>query len=351
MRPRTDLPAPSVPAPTPTAATIEMYLDGERIPGQRSYAEALKVARIQGGIVWLCLTEPTAEILNDVAAIFGLHPLAVEDAIHGDQRPKLEEFGETSFMVLKTATYVEHERLTATSEVVDTGELMIFVGQHFVITVQRGPDCHLDEVRKSIDADDEKLLVHGPWAAVYAIVDAVVDEYVAVTSGVRDDIDQVEETIFESRRSGDVQRIYKLNREVMELRRAVTPLGRPLTLLSSLSPEAGAPDVPMDLRPLFRDVQDHVARVVDLLNSYDALLDSVISASLAEIGIRQNEDMRKISAWVAIAAVQTLIAGVYGMNFRHMPELNWVLGYPFALTIMLTSAVVLYRAFRRNKWL
>ena len=331
---------------------FDLYLHGERVAGERSHAEGLSAARAHpAGFVWLSLTEPSTPTLAEAAATFELHRLAVEDAIHGDQRPKLQEFGGDSFLVIKTARYVQHERLTETSEVVETGELMVFIGEHFVVSVLRGPVCDLDRIRRQLAGNGERLLPHGPWAVVYAIVDAVVDEYLAVVSGVRGDIEKVERSIFASRRAGDVQRIYKLNREVMELRRAVTPLVRPLALLASTAPEAGAPDVPLGLRPLFRDVQDHLSRVVDHLNAYDDLLNSVIAASLAEVAIRQNDDMRRISAWVAIAAVQTLIAGIYGMNFIHMPELKWVLGYPFALVIMVTSSVLLYRAFRRSGWL
>lgn len=330
-------------------ATFDLYLGGERVSVERSYAEGLTAARAHpDGFVWLNLTEPSVETLTAVAETFDLHRLPVEDAIHGEQRPKYEEFGETSFLVLRTAIYVEHERLTATSEVVETGDLMVFVAQHFVVSVLRGAPCDLERLRDELSADD---LSHGPWSVVHGIVDAVVDEYVGVVNGVRDDIDKVEQSIFESRRSGDVQRIYKLNREVMELRRAVTPLSRPLSLLASSIPEAGAPDVPLELRPQFRDIQDHLSRVIDQLNGYDSLLNSVISASLAEVAIRQNDDMRRISAWVAIAAVPTMIAGIYGMNFDTMPELTWTWGYPLVVAVMATICTLLYRGFRRSGWL
>ncbi len=317
-----------------------------------SYADGLKMARSDpSGLMWLSLTAPSGGTLVEVAATFELHPLAVEDAIHGDQRPKLVEFGETSFLVLRTARYVQHTRLTATSEVIDTGELMLFIGPHFVVSVSRGPACDFDQVRRELDRRRGQDGQYGPWSLVHAVVDTVVDEYLAVLSEVNADIDQVEESIFSTRRSGDVQRIYKLNREVMELHRAVFPLSRPLGLLSSAAPEAGAPDVPMELRPSFRDILDHLSRVIDQLNGYDQLLDSVLSASLAEVAIRQNDDMRRISAWVALAAVPTMIAGIYGMNFDHMPELRWSFGYPLILAVMATICGLLYRAFRRSGWL
>lgn len=352
MQPRKPRQAAQDQPPTPPASSrTDLFLGGERVLGEYANDEALKRARQDpAGLVWVALSEPSEQTLIAVAQTFGLHPLAVEDAIHGNQRPKLEEYDHTSFLVIKPATYVEHDRLTATSEVVETGELMLFVGSHFLVSVQRGATCDLDRVRHRLDSD-HSTLQHGAWAAVHAIMDTVVDEYLAVISAVSEDIARVEESIFSTRQSGDVLRIYKLNRETMELRRAVAPLTRPLALLSSKSPEAGEPDVPMALRQLFRDVADHQIQVVDQLNGYEQLLDSVISASLAEVGIRQNDDMRRISAWVALAAVPTMIAGIYGMNFDHMPELRWPWGYPTVIAVMATICGFLYRAFRRSGWL
>ncbi len=328
-----------------------LYVDGRRVEGERSHAAALAEAdKHDNGFVWLGLFEPSEEALAEIADIFELPPLAVEDAVHAHQRPKLDAYDDTSFLVFKTARYVAHEHLTATSEVVETGEIMVFVGPHFVVTVRHGYAGQLDAVRKSVEANGE-LLRHGPWAVAYAIADHTVDEYLIVIGEVEDDVEEVEESVFSRGGSRDIQRIYQLKRELMELRRAVIPMSRPIALLASDGPDVVGPDVPSEVRELFRDVEDHLTRVSEQVNAYDELLSAVLDATLAQIGIQQNDDMRKISAWVAIVAVPTMIAGIYGMNFKHMPELSWRFGYPMAVFVMIVSSVLLYRAFRRSGWL
>ena len=327
-----------------------LYVDGVRQPGRLNYTEALQVARERrNAFVWLGLHEPKEQVMSGIARTYGLHELAVEDAVKAKQRPKLEQFAnDVSFLALRTARYVEHAELTETSEVVETGQVMLFVGPQFVITVRHGDACRLAPVRADLEGKRE-LLRQGPWAVAYAVTDRVVDLYVEVADAVEDDLDDLEESVFSPRQPGprSIQRIYQLKRELVEFRRAVVPLQRPLMTLTSDS----NPEVPIGIRRYILDVQDHLTRTVEQINSYDDLLNSILQARLAQVTVDQNNDIRKIAAWAAIAAVQTTIAGIYGMNFRVMPELEWQFGYPAVLLLMLCSAGVLYRLFRRAGWL
>jgi magnesium transporter len=324
-----------------------LYVDGIRQPGERHYAEALDAARSQRhAFVWLGLHEPDAAEMTEIAKAYGLHELAVEDAVKAGQRPKLEQFGVVNFIALRTARYVEHAELTETSEVVETGYVMLFIGPGFVITVRHGDACRLAPVRADLEAKQD-LLAQGPWAVAYAVMDTVVDLYLEVANAIEDDLDQLEDHVFSREGHGRIQRIYQLKRELVEFKRAVMPLQRPLGALVS---EQSAL-VPPEIRRYFRDVQDHVSRTAEQIGSFDELLNSILQARLAQVSVDQNNDMRKIAAWAAIAAVQTAIAGIYGMNFHNMPELGWKYGYPGVLALMLASAVVLYRFFRRAGWL
>ncbi len=326
-----------------------LYLDGKRQDdGILDYREALNVARAtRGAFVWLGLHAPSAAQMTGIAEAFGLHELAVEDVVAAGQRPKLEQFGEVWFMALRAARYVEHAELTEHSEVVDTGQIMLLLGKDFVITVRHGEACRLKPVRERLQRKPE-LLRQGPWAVAYGVMDQVVDLYLSASDGIAQDVDSIEEQVFarEPQSSGRMQRIYQLKRELVEFKRAVLPLQRPMLALVSDTPE-----IPKDLRKYFRDVQDHLARVVERVNAFDDLLISIMQARLAQVTVDQNNDMRKIASWAAIAAVWTAIAGVYGMNFDHMPELDWKYGYPFMLALMLAISFALYRALRRNGWL
>jgi len=325
-----------------------MYDHGRRVEEPSSAAAdapttgsdaLLEAARAVGGFVWIGLHEPTPEEFDKVQEAFDLHPLAVEDAIHRHQRPKLERYGDSRFAVFKPARYVDSE------EVVEIGEIMVFVGRDFVVTVRYGEAAALADVRRHLEADPERL-AWGPGAILHAIADRIVDEYEVVMGGVENDIDQIEVDVFSGPDSSHAERIFKLKREVLEFRRAVEPMEPPLAALAEaheLIDERAA--------PYFRDVHDHVLRVTDRLTAADALLDSALNANVAQVGMRQNEDMRKITAWVAIIAVPTMIAGIYGMNFEHMPELDWLVGYPFALSLMLVCCFLLYRNFKRRDWL
>ena len=324
-----------------------VYIDGKREPGDFTPDEALREAcSRENAFVWLGLHEPTAAEMAAIARTYDLHELAVEDAVKAEQRPKLEQFGTVHFLVLRTARYVPHGELTETSQVVETGQMMIFVGERFVITVRHGDASRLAPVRADMEARGV-LLEQGPWAVAYAVTDRVVDAYVEVADQVEADLDIIEEGAFSRESGSPVQQIYQMKREIVEFRRAVVPLQRPLATITS--PQSR--QVPKEIRRYFRDVQDHLTRTVEQVSSYDDLLNSILQARLAQVTVDQNNDMRKIAAWAGISAVWTAIAGVYGMNFEHMPELDWQYGYPAMISLMLGISVLLYRAFRRNGWL
>ncbi|ARZ68051.1 magnesium/cobalt transporter CorA [Streptomyces sp. HU2014] len=328
-----------------------VYRDGKRVNDQVGPAEAMRRVRAEGGFAWIGLHEPTEREFSGIAKEFGLHPLAVEDAVHAHQRPKLERYDDTLFTVFKTIHYVEHAELTATSEVVETGEVMCFTGPDFVITVRHGGQGSLRALRHRLQ-DDPELLAKGPSAVLHAIADQVVDGYIAVADAVQDDIDEVEIDVFSapsrgSSRGGDAGRIYQLKREVLEFKRAVTPLIRPMQLLSERPMRLVDPDI----QKYFRDVADHLARVHEQVVSFDDLLNSILQANLAQASVAQNEDMRKITSWAAIFAVPTMIAGIYGMNFDYMPELKWKYGYPAVMIVTVGICVAIHRGFKRNGWL
>jgi len=316
-----------------------VYEEGKRREGDLSLEEA-KEARGDRGFVWIGLYEPSEEEFDAIQREFDLHELAVEDAIHAHQRPKLEVYGHTLFVVLKTARYVDPD------EVVQLGEILAFLGEDFVITVRHGVASSLEGVRERLESDPEHLK-RGPGAVLHAIVDQVVDDYAPAVEGLGEDIEQVEDEVFSPARTNPSERIYKLKREVLEFNRAVAPLTEPVDRLARGRYELIHPEV----RTYFRDVNDHLVRVHEQVEGYRELLTSVLAANLTQVSVRQNDDMRKISAWVAIAAVPTMIAGIYGMNFEHMPELRWTFGYPLVLGVMLLACVGLYRNFKRVGWL
>lgn len=347
-RSRVDL---SHPARSPLGSSVVncvTYQDGVRVPGCADLVDAVRFVRKTGeGFVWLGLHEPTDREFTGIAELFDLHPLAVEDAIEAHQRPKLEHYGDTLFAVFKTVCYVEHEQLTATSEVVDTGEIMVFVGEDFVITVRHGRHGSLGPLREELEADPHQL-AKGPAAVLHAIADHVVDDYLSVTDAVQADIDQVETDVFsENGARLDAGRIYQMKRELLELKRAVVPLGRPLEDLATRPIRVVAPEI----QTYFRDVLDHLIRAKEQIAAFDELLNSILQAHLAQVTVTQNEDMRKITAWAAVIAVPTMVCGVYGMNFEHMPELHWRFGYPLIVAVTAGACLAVYRGFRRNGWL
>ncbi|OEU85504.1 magnesium transporter CorA [Streptomyces abyssalis] len=342
---------------TDTAGTAvvdcAVYRDGRRIEAQVMPDEALRRVRASGGreFVWIGLHEPTEREFSGIATEYGLHPLAVEDAVHAHQRPKLERYDDSVFTVFKTIHYVEHAELTATSEVVETGEVMCFTGRDYIITVRHGGQGSLRALRHRME-DDAELLAKGPSVVLHAIADQTVDGYLAVADAVQDDIDEVEIEVFSNttsngRRGGDAGRIYQLKREVLEFKRAVSPLLRPMQLVSERPMQVIDPEI----QKYFRDVADHLTRVNEQVLGFDDLLNSILQANLAQATVAQNEDMRKITSWAAIFAVPTMIAGIYGMNFDYMPELGWKYAYPTVMGVTVTICVAIYRGFKRNGWL
>jgi len=319
-----------------------LYRDGIRVPVDCTKEDlvTLRDAAAAGDFVWVGLHEPSADELDEVSTLFELHPLAVEDALHAHQRPKLERYEDGLFLVLKTLWYVDE------LDAVETGEIYMFVGGNFVVSVRHGEGTELHTARLDLEQKTQ-VLGHGPSAVVYAICDRVVDSYEAVAAALEVDVDEVESSVFSPVRSDDSARIYVLKRELAEMRRAVNPLRDPMKRFAS----GGVPGITHEAAPFFRDVADHVVRVSETIDALDSLLSTAFDAALARISVQQNEDMRKISAWVAIAAVGTLIGGVYGMNFDNMPELHWHYGYFYALTVMLVASVALHRLFKRSGWL
>jgi magnesium transporter len=317
-----------------------VYKGGRRQAGDLSVAEASRACREDGSFVWLGLYEPAGEEFEAVTSEFGLHPLAVEDAIHAHQRPKLEVYDETLLLVLKPVRYIDHD------EVVEIGEIALFVNPEFVISVRHGRPSPLKEVRERLE-HEPGLAVRGPGAVLYAIVDRIVDDYEPVVEALTVDIQEVEEQVFSQDRHNPAERIYYLEREVLDFRRAVQPLAPAAERLATKPFDVVDPE----LQPYFRDVHDHLLRVSATMDQFRDLLSTALGANLTQISVRQSEDMRKITAWVAIAAVPTAVAAIYGMNFDHMPELRWEFGYPAVMLVILLIFLFLYRRFRRAGWL
>ena len=324
-----------------------VYADGRRRAGSADLAAARAVATTDGGFVWIGLSQPTAAEFAELAAHFGLPQLAVDDAVKAHQRPKLERYDDLTFAVVKPARYVDRE------EVVELSELAIFLGHDFVITVRHGSTEVPARARHDLESDPA-LLVHGPASVLHRVLDLVVDDYLDVVDAIEVDVDEIEEQVFGGVAGEHAERIYKLKREVLDFRRAVIPLVHPLQRLVAGEVQwMGA-----DALPYFRDVHDHLLRAADAIERYDNLLSNVLQADLAQVtveqnrvAVRQNEDMRKISAWAAIALVPTAIAGIYGMNFDHMPELGTRYGYFVVLGVIAVACLGLHALFRRNHWL
>ena len=340
----------STPIPVPVSAYVvdcAIYVDGRRLPGRWTHNGAIDEVRRRGeGFVWIGLHEPDEEQIQGIADTFGLHELAVEDAVHAHQRPKLDRYGDTLFMVLKTVKYVAHESPETANEIVESGEIMAFLGRDFIVTVRHGNHSGLGIVRRDLEESPEQL-VAGPAAVLHAIADRVVDSYLAVAETFEDDIDAMEARVFAPRSEVSAEQIYLMKREVLEMRRAVMPLAVPLRRLA----EGYTALIPEHVRSYFRNVDDHLTAVSEQVASFDEMLTSLVDATLAKITLQQSTDMRKITAWAAIIAVPTMVAGVYGMNFDYMPELHWKFGYPLVMLVIFVVSLVLHRIFRRNRWL
>ncbi|MFC4375402.1 magnesium and cobalt transport protein CorA [Nocardia halotolerans] len=338
---------PTVPVPTARAIVdCGVYTDGKRLPGHFTPQQALtEASKTDTGFVWVGLHDPDETQMNDIARTFGLHPLAVEDAVVGRQRPKLEVYDNTLFLVMRTVSYVEHD-MHAISQIVETGDIMVFTGPHFAITVRHGEHTGLSGVRKQLEGRPDQLQM-GPCSVLHAVADHVVDSYVEVTESIGEDVDEMEEAVFTPASKVGIESIYQLKREVVELRRAVGPLGIPLERLVH---NQNLP-VPTEFRRYMRDVADHHVSVSEQITYFDEALSNLVNAALAKISVQQSTDMRKISAYAAMAAVPTMIAGVYGMNFDYMWELHQPWAYPAVVALMAVLCGLLFRSFRRNKWL
>jgi magnesium transporter len=332
-----------------------LYQDGVRVFSPATLAETYRELREQpAGMAWIGLARPPADELLSLAAEFDLHPLAVEDAMEAHQRPKLERYGDTLFVVLRAARYLD------APEEVDFGELHVFVGPDFVITVRHGAAPDLSAVRRRME-DSPDLLGLGPEAVLYAILDAVVDGYAPVVAGVQNDIDEIETEVFR----GDPEvsrRIYELSRETVEFQRATRPL---VGMLHGLIAGFAKYETHEELQRYLRDVADHVTHISERVDGFRQALTEILTVNatlvtqqqnaemraLAEAGFEQNEEVKKISSWAAILFAPTLVGTIYGMNFDAMPELHWAFGYPFAIALMGVVCVSLYLVFKRKHWL
>jgi magnesium transporter len=325
-----------------------VYEKGLRRSERMPLGNAAKAAKATSGFVWIGLQNPTEADLTEVASEFDLPPLAVEDAIKAHQRPKLEVYQGVVFIVLRPVRYIDRD------ELVETEEMALFLGEHFVVSVRHGGTALLTQVRQELDSGHLPSGLTGPTAVLHRVADLIVDQYSEVAKAIDDDVAEIEAQVFGEREGDHAERIYKLKREVLEFRRAVLPLVDPMQRLMN----GNVPHIDPQARQFFRDVHDHVLRAADEIERYDRLLSDILQANVArvsvgqnEVSVRQNEDMRKISAWAAIALVPTAIAGIYGMNFDDIPELKWHYGYYLVLGVITVSCLALHRAFKRNGWL
>ncbi|MEU4694204.1 magnesium and cobalt transport protein CorA [Actinoplanes sp. NPDC023714] len=323
-----------------------VYAGGTRRSGPRRipYEEAARLAGRRGAFVWLGLHDPDRATMIRVAEVFGLHELHVDQTVTGGHRPGVEVLGEVTRLVLRTARYVEHDRLTATSEVVETGDVTVLIGPSFAITVRHGPVGPLWQVRRELETRPD-VLRQGPWSVAYAVGSRMVDSYLDVAGHVEHDLERIEEETFATVRSSEFAHIYQLKREMVEFKRAVLPLADPLTRLLDL------PGVPAGLRPYFVDVRGRLARAADRVSGFDELLNSILQARLAQVSVDQNHDMRKIASWAAIAAVPTVIAGIFGMNFTEMPGLDSPYGFWTAIIVMILIGGGVHRTLKKSGWL
>jgi magnesium transporter len=324
----------------PMIVDYALYQNGLRYNEPSNLGELISKARTEGGFVWLGLAEPTESEFAKIAQDFQIHPLAVEDAVAAHQRPKYEEFPNVQAMVLKTAFYEERGSL------ISTGEILCFIGDYFIVVVRHGSGAPLANTRHQLEANPEHL-AKGPYAVLHAILDHVIDCYIDISVELENDVTQAEQKVFGETRESASQEIYLLKREVIEFRHAIDPLLSPLQNLASM----GARHIPTELTPFFRDTLDHLSRASDAAAGLDSLLASALQAEIAQVQLQQNEDMRKITSYVALASVPTMVAGIYGMNFDTMPELRWQYGYPAVLGSLVLITAYLYRKFKKSGWL
>ena len=331
-----------------------IYVDGVRTENPVTLSETFERMRERDGMGWIGLYRPSEDEIREVAEEFGIHALVVEDALSGHQRAKLERYGDVLFMVLRPARYLDD------LEEVEFGEVHVLVGPDFVVTIRHAESPDLGRVRRRLEADPA-LLAHGPEAVLYGILDEVVDEYTPVLAGLENDIDEIESQLFEENTDA-TQRIYDLSREVIDFQRATQPLSG---MLEALLRGSDKYQVTEELQRYLRDVLDHTLRVSDRATTFRTVLDNALTVEstivarrqneemrrMTELSIRQNDEVKKISGWAAILFAPTLVGTIYGMNFDHMPELHWLLGYPMAVGMMIALGFGLYAAFKRKGWL
>jgi magnesium transporter len=316
------------------------YAGGLRI-GEVAIPDISEVLKQPGRFVWIGLHEPDAEALSEVQKEFSLHDLAVEDAARAHQRPKLERYGDSIFVVLRTA------HLDSATGEIDYGETHLFVGPNYIVSVRHGGSLPYVEVRSRCEANPD-LLAKGPGFVLYSLMDFIVDQYFPLVGAFEDKLAALEDNIFKQTLTRETtERIYQLKRDLLEVKRAVAPL---VDMCNRLM-RADVTVIPEDARVYFRDVYDHAIRINEMVDTLRELLTTALEANLSLISVSQNEDMKRLAGWAAIIAVPTMIAGIYGMNFKFMPELDWFLGYPLTMTVMVGACAFLYYRFKRSGWL
>jgi magnesium transporter len=316
------------------------YAGGRRVADVR-IEDISEVLKQPDRFLWIGLHEPEEDLLRKVQQEFGLHDLAIEDALRAHQRPKIEIYGDSLFIVLRTAQLNRAERR------IDFGETHFFVGPRYIVSVRHGASLSYAEVRARCEATPH-LLEKGPGFVLHALMDFIVDQYFPIVEALEDELQALEEEIFgESFSRETTKRIYRLQRDLVEVKRAFSPLVDICNRLMRFDIQL----IPEDTRPYFRDVYDHVIRINEMVDTLRELLTTALEANLSLIAVSQNEAMKKLAAWAAIIAVPTMIAGIYGMNFRHMPELDWSFGYPLVMAVTFGLCGVLYFSFKRSGWL
>jgi magnesium transporter len=321
------------------------FVDGSRRQ-EIGFDAAWDLAAAGTGFVWVGVHAPNMRQLTQLGGLLGLHPLAIEDAANRQQRPKLVRYDTSVFLSMRTLAYVDRDARNEGGDVVETGSIMVFMGEHFALTVRHGRHASMSALHDRLDSNPQHLAC-GPSAVLHEVADLVVDDYLAVVDAVTEDIEDIEAAVFARRTPSDIERIYQLKRDVMEMKRTVGALGSAMRQLADRPERLVHPEI----RDYLRDVGDHIDRVGEQVQGFDELLSSILQAGLARLSVSENEDMRRISAWVAIAAVPTMIAAIYGMNFAHMPELSQAWGYPVVLLGMAGICAALYRGFRQSGWL
>lgn len=319
---------------------VALYQNGLRMDGPTDISDLVDIARKDGGFVWLGLAEPTQNEFNMVVGELNFHPLAVEDAVNAKQRPKIEDYEGLTFFVLKTVFFDKAE------QEISTGELMCFISDHFIVIVRHGEGHPLSTVRHDLEQNSE-LLKLGPFAVLHAVADRIIDGYTNIATALELEVVGVENKVFSGKRQTFSQEIYFLKREIIEFKHAIEPLIVPISKLTTDS----VVNVPEAIKPFFRDTSDHLLQACEHATGLDSLITSVLQADLAHIQVQQNIDVRRISAWVALASGPTMIAGIYGMNFKHMPELGTKYGYFAVLGVMVCLTGFLIRSFRKSGWL